>query len=311
VISSLSDPPRPVIRRALETAFRAYNPGADIQEVDFDTYIDENLSIPENIAIFEAAYPQFRWRASEEEQENPAEERLREDIEALRQTGLSDTQIRNILSRLGINMVRIQRGLTRREAQEINNRLTQLEREISELRAQRQAPPPPTPEQQLVTRLNNYIQARAVQENISPDEMLLLSTLIDTTKTYEENVRRIEAQIEAIKATRQKPQPQAPAAPQPTTLAQILGIRVEQPQWIYIPEKRTAYGKKYVSTWRETFIAKVWFRASSLEEAQKLVRQVEPQPGTGTIAGYQYDKETGDWIVGEFYTRKYITDEED
>ena len=97
-------PAREVIEEALKKAFRAYNPMSDIQGIDFEGNISTNLGIEENIKNFARIYPAYIW--SKEKEENPVEERLREDIEALREAGVPDIQISNALRRVGLNLER-------------------------------------------------------------------------------------------------------------------------------------------------------------------------------------------------------------
>ena len=70
----------------LKRIFAALNLGVDEQEIDFEHYVDSELSLPENIQGMRTRYPQFRWSREDilEEQQNPEIRRMRESESEIR-----------------------------------------------------------------------------------------------------------------------------------------------------------------------------------------------------------------------------------
>ncbi len=49
---------------AIRRMFQQLNPEIDSQTVDFSSYVDPSLHMPENIAILREAFPTYRWEAA-------------------------------------------------------------------------------------------------------------------------------------------------------------------------------------------------------------------------------------------------------
>lgn len=106
----------------------------------------------------------------------------------------------------------------------------------------------------------------------------------------------------------QQPQPQQQQQRRRTAEQQApekqFKIRVQSemevlfPKAVYIEEKQNFYSERYTKSWVEPRLVKEYFTTPSIEEAQKLVKQVPRNPG------YIYDRKRGVFVVGEYETRQ-------
>jgi hypothetical protein len=105
-----------------------------------------------------------------------------------------------------------------------------LEQQLKEAQ-ERQKTPQDLENEQKIRQLNTYIQQRGEQEGLSSADLMILTGLIDTNTTLEQNMRRIEDEIYALKITR----PRVP--PRPPTSENVPTIDVTSLKRAYLKDK--------------------------------------------------------------------------
>lgn len=72
--------------RTLQGIFTGLNPGADPDVIDWESYVDSELTLPENAGVLRTRYPEYRWSKEDvvEEQTDPELRRIREQAQQLR-----------------------------------------------------------------------------------------------------------------------------------------------------------------------------------------------------------------------------------
>jgi hypothetical protein len=98
-----------------------------------------------------------------------------------------------------------------RQLTEYEARVKRLEQQLKEAQ-ERQKTPQDLENEQKIRQLNTYIQQRGEQEGLSSADVMILTGLIDTKATLEQNLRRIEDEIYALKITRPKVPPRPPVS---------------------------------------------------------------------------------------------------
>jgi hypothetical protein len=98
-----------------------------------------------------------------------------------------------------------------RQLTEYEARVKRLEQQLKEAQ-ERQKTPQDLENQQKIRQLNTYIQQRGEQESLSSADIMILTGLIDTKATLEQNMRRIEDEIYALKITRPRLPPRPPVS---------------------------------------------------------------------------------------------------
>jgi hypothetical protein len=98
-----------------------------------------------------------------------------------------------------------------RQLTEYEARVKRLEQQLKEAQ-ERQKTPQDLENQQKIRQLNTYIQQRGEQEGLSSADIMILTGLIDTKATLEQNMRRIEDEIYALKITRPRLPPRPPVS---------------------------------------------------------------------------------------------------
>lgn len=209
----MSTPSREFMASALRNLFMKLNRDDDPEKIDWEAWVDAALSLEENVDIFERNYPSYRWRG---EPQVSIREKIVDElvkiVEPARREGISDQMIKNALkeveARLGVKLTEVvQRGVSK---EKYTQALREVERLKFRLEAEKPPPPPPaplSPEQAMIEELNRHIRARAIQERLSDQDILFLTTIIDPKRSLEENRRRINDQIESLKMTRPPPPP--------------------------------------------------------------------------------------------------------
>ncbi len=96
-----------------------------------------------------------------------------------------------------------------RQLDEYEARVKRLEQQLKETQ-ERQKTPEDLEKEQKIRQLNTYIQQRGEQEGLSSADVMILTGLIDTKATLEQNMRRIEDEIYALKITRPRVPPRPP-----------------------------------------------------------------------------------------------------
>jgi nucleotide-binding universal stress UspA family protein len=104
-----------------------------------------------------------------------------------------------------------------RQLSEYEARVKRLEQQLKEAQ-ERQKTPQDLENEQKIRQLNTYIQQRGEQEGLSSADLMILTGLIDTNTTLEQNMRRIEDEIYALKITRPKVPPRPPVSENVPTL---------------------------------------------------------------------------------------------
>jgi hypothetical protein len=115
--------------QTLKKLFSAYNIAADESEIDWEHYIDRELSLPENIMLMRSNYPQYRWSKEdrEEELENLELQRMRERENELRRI---KKERKELSDRVAVDEERIRQEITRAVGKEVG----ELKRELADLR---------------------------------------------------------------------------------------------------------------------------------------------------------------------------------
>jgi nucleotide-binding universal stress UspA family protein len=96
-----------------------------------------------------------------------------------------------------------------RQLQEYKSRVKRLEQQLREAQ-ERQKTPEDIETEQKIRQLNNYIRQRGEQEALSSADVMILTGLIDTKATLEQNMGRIEDEIYALKITKPRVPPRPP-----------------------------------------------------------------------------------------------------
>jgi hypothetical protein len=99
-----------------------------------------------------------------------------------------------------------------RQLEDYEARVKKLERQLREAQ-ERQKTPEDLQNEEKVKQLNSYIQHRGKQEALSSADIMILTSLIDTKATLEQNIRRIEDEIYALKITKPRVPPRLPISP--------------------------------------------------------------------------------------------------
>lgn len=99
-----------------------------------------------------------------------------------------------------------------RQLSDYENRVKRLEQQLREAQ-ERQKTPEDIQNEEKIRQLNSYILHRGEQEGLSSADVMILTSLIDTTGTTEQNIRRIEDEIYALKITKPKVPPRPPVNP--------------------------------------------------------------------------------------------------
>lgn len=98
-----------------------------------------------------------------------------------------------------------------RQLNEYEARVKRLEQQLKDAQ-ERQKTPEDLEKEQKIRQLNTYIQQRGEQEGLSSADLMILTGLIETKATLEQNMRRIEDEIYALKITRPRVPPRPPAS---------------------------------------------------------------------------------------------------
>jgi hypothetical protein len=98
-----------------------------------------------------------------------------------------------------------------RQLTEYEARVKRLEQQLKEAQ-ERQKTPQDLENEQKIRQLNTYIQQRGEQEGLSSADIMILTGLIDTKATLEQNMRRIEDEIYALKITKPRVPPRPPVS---------------------------------------------------------------------------------------------------
>ncbi len=96
-----------------------------------------------------------------------------------------------------------------RQLSEYEARVKRLEQQLKEGQ-ERQKTPEDLEKEQKIRQLNTYIQQRGEQEGLSSADVMILTGLIDTKAMLEQNIRRIEDEIYALKITKPRAPPRPP-----------------------------------------------------------------------------------------------------
>ena len=88
-----------------------------------------------------------------------------------------------------------------RQLQDYEGRVKRLQEQLKEAQ-ERQKTPEDIQNDQKIRQLNTYIQQRGEQEGLSSADLMILTGLIETKATLEQNIRRIEDEIYALKITK-------------------------------------------------------------------------------------------------------------
>jgi len=99
-----------------------------------------------------------------------------------------------------------------RQLQNYENRVKKLEQQLKEAQ-ERQKTPEDVQNDEKIRQLNRYIQHRGETEGLSSADIMILTGLIDTKGTLEQNMRRIEDEIYALKITTPSVTPRPPINP--------------------------------------------------------------------------------------------------
>jgi nucleotide-binding universal stress UspA family protein len=99
-----------------------------------------------------------------------------------------------------------------RQLQDYENRVKKLEQQLKEAQ-ERQKTPEDIRNEEKVRQLNIYIQQRGEKEGLTSADIMILTGLIDTKATLEQNMRRIEDEIYALKITTPRALPRPPVNP--------------------------------------------------------------------------------------------------
>jgi len=125
----------------LKEIFKHLNPDVDINVIDFESHVDETLSLPENRIELSERFPAYRWFETPEERESvrvEAERKLKEDIEFLSfavadlppEAAETATDIIEAFEKRAESIARLRR------------RISSLRREVEEWKAKAEAAPP-------------------------------------------------------------------------------------------------------------------------------------------------------------------------
>ena len=98
-----------------------------------------------------------------------------------------------------------------RQLGEYEARVKRLERQLKEAQ-ERQKTPEDLENEQKIRQLNTYIQQRGEQEGLSSADVMILTGLIEPKATLEQNMRRVEDEIYALKITKPRVPPRPPAS---------------------------------------------------------------------------------------------------
>jgi hypothetical protein len=98
-----------------------------------------------------------------------------------------------------------------RQLSEYEARVKRLEQQLKEAQ-ERQKTPEDIEIEQKIRQLNTYAQQRGEEEGLSSADVMILTGLIDTKITLEQNMRRIEDEIYALKITRPRVPPRPPVS---------------------------------------------------------------------------------------------------
>jgi nucleotide-binding universal stress UspA family protein len=99
-----------------------------------------------------------------------------------------------------------------RQLQDYENRVKKLEQQLKEAQ-ERQKTPEDIRNEEKVRQLNIYIQQKGEKEGLTSADIMILTGLIDTKATLEQNMRRIEDEIYALKITTPRALPRPPVNP--------------------------------------------------------------------------------------------------
>ncbi|MEM0288109.1 MAG: hypothetical protein QXG05_08095, partial [Nitrososphaerota archaeon] len=217
----MDPPPKRLQIYTIRRIFTALNPDVSPDVIDWDAVIDDTLGIRENINNLAKLYPMYKWRA-----EQPLDELLEQisnEVSVLRQF-FSDREIIDMFEALGFDLQRpTARGLAqaRQEIEKLRREREELDRRLAALQQSR-------PES-LRERLVQYINNRAIQMDLSTDDIQLLTSLIDETKSYEYNIRRIDDEITDIMQRAARAAAIAPPNPPSTAETRVTQLRGGRP----------------------------------------------------------------------------------
>jgi len=206
----------PIIRNALLSwALSRLKPGGDPDEIrEAINDIDRSLTYDEVISAIE--------RAASYQPESPFDpyKRIANQLDWSKVKPVQEEQIQREEMLANAEMVRraIQQGLiTEDEAQlylklpESREEKERLEERIMELELKLQRK-----ERELIDKITDYINKRAIQLNLSPKEARRLLGEVNPSLSYNENLQLIEATLEEILREREPKQTPAPTPSPPT-----------------------------------------------------------------------------------------------
>jgi hypothetical protein len=99
-----------------------------------------------------------------------------------------------------------------KQLQDYEARVKKLEQQLREAQ-ERQKTPEDLQNEEKVRQLNSYIQHRGEQEVLSSADIMILTSVIDINATLDQNIRRIEDEIYALKITKPRVPPRPPVSP--------------------------------------------------------------------------------------------------
>ena len=122
------------------------------------------------------------------------------------------------------------RGSFERQLQEYEDRVKRLEQQLKEAQ-EKQKTPEDLENEQKIRQLNSYIQQRGEQEELTSADVMILTGLIEPKASLEQNMRRIEDEIYALKITK----PRVP--PRPPVSENVPSIDITSLKRAYLKEK--------------------------------------------------------------------------